>query len=92
MGREKGSLLMTPSFIQVCVLELQRDTEDVVGDSALEKEIQHWTNRAARDYKIQDHGCRVRWWCKCAGWVRRAGVHTDARGCRQEGETDPSQQ
>lgn len=31
------------------------------GESSLEKEIQRWTSRAARDYKIQNHGHRVRW-------------------------------
>ncbi|XP_042636648.1 F-BAR and double SH3 domains protein 1 [Orycteropus afer afer] len=37
---------------QVCALEL----EGGAGDSGLEKEVQRWTSRAARDYKIQNHG------------------------------------
>lgn len=40
---------------QVCALEL----EGVAADSDLEKEVQRWTSRAARDYKIQNHGLRV---------------------------------
>ncbi|XP_054997417.1 F-BAR and double SH3 domains protein 1 [Sorex araneus] len=45
---------------QVCDLELEKSEDGVVvGDSALEKEIQRLTNRAARDYKIRNHGCRV---------------------------------
>ncbi|XP_033622910.1 F-BAR and double SH3 domains protein 1 isoform X2 [Fukomys damarensis] len=42
---------------QVCVLE--EGAEGVAGRSGLEKEIQRWTSRAARDYKIQHHGHRV---------------------------------
>lgn len=33
----------------------------MAGESGLEKEIQRWTSRAARDYKLQNHGHRVRW-------------------------------
>lgn len=33
----------------------------VAGESDLEREVQRWTSRAARDYKIQNHGLRVRW-------------------------------
>ncbi|KAM5301691.1 F-BAR and double SH3 domains protein 1 isoform 1-T1 [Glossophaga mutica] len=40
---------------QVCTLEL----EGVAEESDLEKEVQRWTSRAARDYKIQNHGLRV---------------------------------
>ncbi|XP_054423919.1 F-BAR and double SH3 domains protein 1 [Pteronotus mesoamericanus] len=40
---------------QVCTLEL----EGAAGESDLEKEVQRWTSRAARDYKIQNHGLRV---------------------------------
>ncbi|KAF6081157.1 FCH and double SH3 domains 1 [Phyllostomus discolor] len=40
---------------QVCALEL----EGVAAESDLEKEVQRWTSRAARDYKIQNHGLRV---------------------------------
>ncbi|KAG3266085.1 FCH and double SH3 domains 1 [Ictidomys tridecemlineatus] len=39
---------------QVCALE--RGTGGMAGESGLEKEIQRWTSRAARDYKIQHHG------------------------------------
>ncbi|EHA99371.1 FCH and double SH3 domains protein 1, partial [Heterocephalus glaber] len=42
---------------QVCVLEGR--AEDTAGGSSLEKEIQRWSSRAARDYKIQHHGHRV---------------------------------
>ncbi|XP_069892354.1 F-BAR and double SH3 domains protein 1 isoform X1 [Dipodomys merriami] len=42
---------------QVCSLE--QGTGDVAEDSGLEKEIQRWAGRAARDYKIQHHGHRV---------------------------------
>ncbi|XP_008253370.2 F-BAR and double SH3 domains protein 1 isoform X1 [Oryctolagus cuniculus] len=42
---------------QVCVLE--GEAGEVAGESSLEKEIQRWTSRAARDYKIQNHGRRV---------------------------------
>lgn len=31
----------------------------MAGDHGLEKEVQRWTSRAARDYKIQNHGHRV---------------------------------
>ncbi|XP_075397854.1 F-BAR and double SH3 domains protein 1 isoform X2 [Tenrec ecaudatus] len=41
---------------QVCVLELEGGAGGVAGASGLEKEIQRWTSRAARDYKIQNHG------------------------------------
>ncbi|XP_024608118.1 F-BAR and double SH3 domains protein 1 isoform X3 [Neophocaena asiaeorientalis asiaeorientalis] len=44
---------------QVCVLELERGAGGVAGESGLEKEVQRWTSRAARDYKIQNHGQRV---------------------------------
>ncbi|KAF0878613.1 FCSD1 protein, partial [Crocuta crocuta] len=44
---------------QVCALELEGDTGGMAGDSSLEKEVQRWTSRAARDYKIQNHGHRV---------------------------------
>ncbi|KAK2116765.1 F-BAR and double SH3 domains protein 1 [Saguinus oedipus] len=42
---------------QVCVLEW--GAEGVAGESGLEKEVQRLTSRAARDYKIQNHGHRV---------------------------------
>ncbi|XP_003477328.1 F-BAR and double SH3 domains protein 1 isoform X2 [Cavia porcellus] len=42
---------------QVCVLE--EGKQGTAGESSLEKEIQRWTSRAARDYKIQHHGHRV---------------------------------
>uniref|UniRef100_A0A2I3TTB8 FCH and double SH3 domains 1 n=1 Tax=Pan troglodytes TaxID=9598 RepID=A0A2I3TTB8_PANTR len=41
----------------VCVLEW--GAEGVAGKSGLEKEVQRLTSRAARDYKIQNHGHRV---------------------------------
>ncbi|XP_073077959.1 F-BAR and double SH3 domains protein 1 isoform X4 [Manis javanica] len=44
---------------QVCALELEGDAGGVTGESGLEKEVQRWTSRAARDYKIQNHGHRV---------------------------------
>ncbi|OWK12193.1 FCHSD1 [Cervus elaphus hippelaphus] len=44
---------------QVCVLELEGGAGGVAGESGLEKEVQRWTSRAARDYKIQHHGHRV---------------------------------
>ncbi|XP_036168504.1 F-BAR and double SH3 domains protein 1 isoform X5 [Myotis myotis] len=44
---------------QVCALELEGVTGGVAGESDLEKEVQRWTSRAARDYKIQNHGLRV---------------------------------
>ncbi|XP_026937619.1 F-BAR and double SH3 domains protein 1 isoform X7 [Sagmatias obliquidens] len=44
---------------QVCVLELERGAGGVARESGLEKEVQRWTSRAARDYKIQNHGQRV---------------------------------
>ncbi|XP_019820682.1 F-BAR and double SH3 domains protein 1 isoform X1 [Bos indicus] len=44
---------------QVCVLELEGGAGGVAGQSGLEKEVQRWTSRAARDYKIQHHGHRV---------------------------------
>uniref|UniRef100_A0A8C6FGR1 F-BAR and double SH3 domains protein 1 n=1 Tax=Moschus moschiferus TaxID=68415 RepID=A0A8C6FGR1_MOSMO len=44
---------------QVCVLELEVGAGGMAGDSGLEKEVQRWTSRAARDYKIQHHGHRV---------------------------------
>ena len=59
-------------FIQVCVLELEGGAGGVAGQSGLEKEVQRWTTRAARDYKIQHHGHRVRWGCRCCGWARNA--------------------
>ncbi|KAB1281240.1 F-BAR and double SH3 domains protein 1 [Camelus dromedarius] len=43
----------------VCVLELEGGAGGVAGESGLEKEVQRWTSRAARDYKIQNHGHRV---------------------------------
>uniref|UniRef100_G1REU7 F-BAR and double SH3 domains protein 1 n=1 Tax=Nomascus leucogenys TaxID=61853 RepID=G1REU7_NOMLE len=43
---------------QVCVLEW--GAEGVAGKSGLEKEVQRLTSRAARDYKIQNHGHRER--------------------------------
>uniref|UniRef100_A0A2K6TMD3 F-BAR and double SH3 domains protein 1 n=1 Tax=Saimiri boliviensis boliviensis TaxID=39432 RepID=A0A2K6TMD3_SAIBB len=43
---------------QVCVLEW--GAEGVAGESGLEKEVQRLTSRAARDYKIQNHGHRER--------------------------------
>uniref|UniRef100_A0A2K6GIW2 F-BAR and double SH3 domains protein 1 n=1 Tax=Propithecus coquereli TaxID=379532 RepID=A0A2K6GIW2_PROCO len=42
---------------QVCSLE--GGAEGMAGESGLEKEVQRWTSRAARDYKIQNHGHRV---------------------------------
>nr|XP_035142941.1 F-BAR and double SH3 domains protein 1 isoform X1 [Callithrix jacchus] len=42
---------------QVCVLEW--GAEGMAGESGLEKEVQRLTSRAARDYKIQNHGHRV---------------------------------
>uniref|UniRef100_A0A7N5KB14 FCH and double SH3 domains 1 n=1 Tax=Ailuropoda melanoleuca TaxID=9646 RepID=A0A7N5KB14_AILME len=44
---------------QVCALELEGDAGGMAGDRTLEKEVQRWTSRAARDYKIQNHGHRV---------------------------------
>nr|XP_014705726.2 F-BAR and double SH3 domains protein 1 isoform X1 [Equus asinus] len=44
---------------QVCVLELEGGAGSMPGESSLEKEVQRWTSRAARDYKIQNHGHRV---------------------------------
>uniref|UniRef100_M3Y9F7 F-BAR and double SH3 domains protein 1 n=1 Tax=Mustela putorius furo TaxID=9669 RepID=M3Y9F7_MUSPF len=44
---------------QVCTLELEGDAGGMAGDRSLEKEVQRWTSRAARDYKIQNHGHRV---------------------------------
>lgn len=44
---------------QVCVLELEGGAGGMAGESGLEKEVQRWTSRAARDYKIQHHGHRV---------------------------------
>ncbi|XP_021572957.1 F-BAR and double SH3 domains protein 1 isoform X2 [Carlito syrichta] len=41
------------------VYALEWGAEGVEGESGLEKEVQRWTNRAARDYKIQNHGRRV---------------------------------
>uniref|UniRef100_G3TSA8 F-BAR and double SH3 domains protein 1 n=1 Tax=Loxodonta africana TaxID=9785 RepID=G3TSA8_LOXAF len=41
---------------QVCALELEGGAGGVAGVSGLEKEVQRWTSRAARDYKIQNHG------------------------------------
>uniref|UniRef100_A0A8C0L6U2 F-BAR and double SH3 domains protein 1 n=1 Tax=Canis lupus dingo TaxID=286419 RepID=A0A8C0L6U2_CANLU len=43
---------------QVCALELEGDAGSMAGDTSLEKEVQRWTSRAARDYKIQNHGHR----------------------------------
>lgn len=45
----------------MCALELEGDAGSMAGDTSLEKEVQRWTSRAARDYKIQNHGHRVRW-------------------------------
>uniref|UniRef100_A0A8D0S5D4 F-BAR and double SH3 domains protein 1 n=2 Tax=Sus scrofa TaxID=9823 RepID=A0A8D0S5D4_PIG len=45
---------------QVCVLELEGGAGGEAGESGLEKEVQRWTSRAARDYKIQNHGRRER--------------------------------
>lgn len=60
--KEQHQVCFTVSlFIQVCALELEGVAGDVAGKSDLEKEVQRWTNRAARDYKIQNHGLRVRW-------------------------------
>lgn len=59
-----------PWLSQVCALE--RGAGGMVGESGLEKEVQRWTSRAARDYKIQHHGHRVRWGCRYWGWVRIA--------------------
>ncbi|ELV14083.1 FCH and double SH3 domains protein 1, partial [Tupaia chinensis] len=42
---------------KVCALEVEAG--GVAGESDLEKEVQRWTSRAARDYKIQNHGRRV---------------------------------
>uniref|UniRef100_A0A2K6DQ71 F-BAR and double SH3 domains protein 1 n=1 Tax=Macaca nemestrina TaxID=9545 RepID=A0A2K6DQ71_MACNE len=42
---------------QVCALEW--GAESMAGESGLEKEVQRLTSRAARDYKIQNHGHRV---------------------------------
>ncbi|XP_004643931.1 F-BAR and double SH3 domains protein 1 isoform X2 [Octodon degus] len=42
---------------QVCALE--EGAEGTAGEKSLEREIQRWTSRAARDYKIQHHGHRV---------------------------------
>lgn len=53
--------------MQVCALELEGDAGGMAGDSSLEKEVQRWTSRAARDYKIQNHGHRVRWGVGGAG-------------------------
>ncbi|ERE85863.1 FCH and double SH3 domain protein 1 [Cricetulus griseus] len=41
------------------VFALERGAEGMAGESGLEKEVQRWTSRAARDYKIQHHGHRV---------------------------------
>lgn len=57
-------------FMQVCALELEGDTGGMAGDSSLEKEVQRWTSRAARDYKIQNHGHRVSWGVQVS-WVGR---------------------
>lgn len=46
-------------LLQVCALEW--GAGGMAGESGLEKEVQRWTSRAARDYKIQHHGHRVRW-------------------------------
>lgn len=53
-------VLTAPPFVQVCVLELEGGAGGEAGESGLEKEVQRWTSRAARDYKIQNHGRRVR--------------------------------
>lgn len=47
----------------------------MAGESGLEKEIQRWTSRAARDYKLQNHGHRVRWRerGRCYGRARTEG-------------------
>lgn len=44
----------------------------MAGEGGLEKEVQRWTSRAARDYKIQHHGHRVRWGCRHWGWAGKA--------------------
>jgi hypothetical protein len=59
-----------PCLLQVCGLEW--GAGGMAGESGLEKEVQRWTSRAARDYKIQHHGHRVRWGCRYWGWVRKA--------------------
>lgn len=51
----------------MCVLELEGGAGGVAGESGLEKEVQRWTSRAARDYKIQHHGHRVRWGAAVVG-------------------------
>lgn len=84
--------LTVPLFIQVCALELEGVAGDVAGESDLEKEVQRWTSRAARDYKIQNHGLRVRWGVQVCGWNRIAengdpGVTGDVLGL-QVGEEE----
>lgn len=77
---------------QVCALELEGVAGDVAGESDLEKEVQRWTSRAARDYKIQNHGLWVRWGVQVCGWNRIAengdpGVTGDVLGL-QVGEEE----
>lgn len=68
--KEQHQVLLTGLlFTQVCALELEGHA-GVAGESDLEKEVQRWTNRAARDYKIQNHGLRVRWGVQVL-WVDR---------------------
>lgn len=62
--------LTASPFIQVCALELEGDAGGVTGESGLEKEVQRWTSRAARDYKIQNHGHRVRVGGAGCGWAK----------------------
>lgn len=76
--RGKGSrkaqhdvLLTALLFTQVCALELEGHA-GVAGQSDLEREVQRWTSRAARDYKIQNHGLRVRWGVHVL-WVDKNG-------------------
>ncbi|KAF4015180.1 hypothetical protein G4228_006339 [Cervus hanglu yarkandensis] len=64
LNRSDHGLFHTRTSLQklstkVCVLELEGGAGGVAGESGLEKEVQRWTSRAARDYKIQHHGHRV---------------------------------
>lgn len=73
-GVEKAQhdvLLTALLFTQVCALELEGHA-GVAGESDLEREVQRWTSRAARDYKIQNHGLRVRWGVQVL-WVDKNG-------------------
>lgn len=73
-GVEKAQhdvLLTALLFTQVCALELEGHA-GVAGQSDLEREVQRWTSRAARDYKIQNHGLRVRWGVQVL-WVDKNG-------------------